>query len=1176
MMTTFKLLRWLPVAALVAAPCCLNAQSTGTATTSGANDPAIKMNPFEVTTEKNNGFQSANASMGSRLAIDLRDAPVPYSVINREMIDALGINNLLQAASWATGQTWISTDNGQDAGGTPQQYIARGNKENTSADIASMGNQRNFYQNANLSSDSYSVESFDFGRGPNASLFGTPNGGTGGLGGVSSAQTKKARFDRTIVSLGLEWGMYHYKRGSLDINRPVNDKWSIRLNTVYHDQDAYREREMQQRKNIDITNTFKPTATTEIRLEGTQEHSFSHNVGTGWDDGVSGWDGKTYARGAITDSMLSTTATPGQLTVANASYGGLAVLGTSTGLTFSGQPNGVGRLPGAQYTFDPYTGTIMNYQNMLYSRGADRTSRVPVWTKTAPDGVSFVRANMGINGNMANGSPWPSFGLGRSFHAKQAVPQDMFDRAIANSRFRIPDFSFTSTLDKPVFEQHSKSLTLTITQRITPSLYAELGADTNKNKNWNWNEDSQGNQANGADAGLGHRTGEIDLNALLPNGAPNPHFLDVINQATLSHNDRETKDSTLRLNFGYNKDLGRWGNYVFNLNGNASQRSQYNKNYTMSMKLNADSRLWSGESVKINSWWSDPVKAYTDPSEVGATFINTDWTSANNPVLVAPVHVKPAYVATTWNKSLIQNRYGLFQVTGRYWDNRVIFIGAARRDYSKAVTHNNPLNGNALATGELPVGWDGNSEIYRPDAPADYFQLTYIKRNATTGAVIGTGLPVPALTRPRTTIGGISVRNPLFANDRFRDDYNAPVVKQYGNTYTSGLTYHALRWASLGVNWSDTYTPPTAISFDYFGNQKSPVTAYGWDFGPTFSFFNNNFSAKLTKYINVREHSNFDSTVRAPVNTLYQSNAVNNLETDVDQGRNSRGVADLPANGDYQNLYTYGYEAEIAANNITPGWRMTLNASDGARKQTERGEVIKAYVPQTADVFKQILEDAGGRLDTSAHPTGAPNSPGLAVLGTVPAGSSQIDQQQAVDAYNNIWIQYQQLLDQGDGTLTRDTPTINFFTDYTIQSGKLRGLRFGAGWQWQGRMTEANLGSQTIVDPTNPLTAIDDPTVNANNFLRLKGSYRTTGSIGYNFNLKNGTVVALNLVIDNLTDNRDVVYGEANMAFGTVNRNREGDLTKPNRSPMPDVIGRFNEPINFRLSSTFTFGVGRR
>src|SRR5687768_8646167 len=71
------------------------------------SDDTIKLTPFTVSTDKDDGFVATSALAGGRLATDLRDTPAAYSVITREFIDALNLIDLQGAAEWSTGSADI-------------------------------------------------------------------------------------------------------------------------------------------------------------------------------------------------------------------------------------------------------------------------------------------------------------------------------------------------------------------------------------------------------------------------------------------------------------------------------------------------------------------------------------------------------------------------------------------------------------------------------------------------------------------------------------------------------------------------------------------------------------------------------------------------------------------------------------------------------------------------------------------------------------------------------------------------------------------------------------------------------------------------------------------------------------------------------------------------------------
>ena len=107
---------------------------------------------------------------GGRLAIDLKDAPVAYSVLNKEFLDALQITGLEQAADWAPNTTRVPDHGHENTWGGSVLVSSRG--------VSSFFAQRDFFQ-MQMDFDSYNLDRFDYGRGPNAVLFGFASfGGT--------------------------------------------------------------------------------------------------------------------------------------------------------------------------------------------------------------------------------------------------------------------------------------------------------------------------------------------------------------------------------------------------------------------------------------------------------------------------------------------------------------------------------------------------------------------------------------------------------------------------------------------------------------------------------------------------------------------------------------------------------------------------------------------------------------------------------------------------------------------------------------------------------------------------------------------------------------------------------------------------------------------------------------
>ena len=170
-------------------------------------EDAVRLSPFEVNTDRDTGFAATSSLAGGRLASDLRDTPVAYSVVTRDFLDALNLTDLQAAAEWTTSST-VAVDNGQqNFFFSPIQYTVRG---------AGAGRpQRNFFPQFN-NGDSYNLERYDFGRGPNAVLF-----GNGSLGGISSATTKRAQTSRPSRQLQFATGSWENYRATFDVNQQI-------------------------------------------------------------------------------------------------------------------------------------------------------------------------------------------------------------------------------------------------------------------------------------------------------------------------------------------------------------------------------------------------------------------------------------------------------------------------------------------------------------------------------------------------------------------------------------------------------------------------------------------------------------------------------------------------------------------------------------------------------------------------------------------------------------------------------------------------------------------------------------------------------------------------------------------------------------------------------------------
>ena len=174
--------------------------------TDKSKENILVLNPFTVTGSKDVGFVATSSLAGGRLASNLSDTPVAYSVLTREFIDALNIGDLRSAIAWT-----VNASNTPDDG----RLILFANELQNEATIRGVqpNQQQIDFFPVFYDYDSYSLERFDFGRGANSILF-----GAGSFGGTPSASYKQATTDRSFTDLKVTYGSWSYKRAEVDSN----------------------------------------------------------------------------------------------------------------------------------------------------------------------------------------------------------------------------------------------------------------------------------------------------------------------------------------------------------------------------------------------------------------------------------------------------------------------------------------------------------------------------------------------------------------------------------------------------------------------------------------------------------------------------------------------------------------------------------------------------------------------------------------------------------------------------------------------------------------------------------------------------------------------------------------------------------------------------------------------
>jgi outer membrane receptor protein involved in Fe transport len=1107
-----KRIRHLIIAAAAAWAASVQPLAAQTAPTSGGGgEEAVKLDPFSVSADSDVGFVAASSLAGGRIATALKDTPVAYTVITKEFIDAFNVTDVVEAAQWST-----NTNQNEGDGGT-RMY------GNSSATMVRMRGikmglpTRNFFT-ISRTADSYNVDRVDMARGPNSVLF-----GAGGVAGTMNSMTKQAEPSRRFAEVQLRLGSFERHRFTADINQPLNDKIALRANFLYDEGGTWRQHEWNEKRALTLAAKYNITSKLTLRAEVEYFKNLDGTMSASIRDNLSAWDGQT--------------------TFASYPSNGATVPMTAAALAAAG----LQIIPQRFVESSAWGHTYLNFQNRYATKGVQQNNTL-------------------ANTNRINGVPVRTvgFNLNRQalIDAEDGVPGDRWNRAIGGSPFwNLPsreDTTIWTNRSLPLATAKGGDASLYLNYTPTDQLYFEVAATASTSKQFGENT---------------QRRGLLDLymdvNRTLSDGTPNPTFLkpyiDVFNYRTHRNYDIQQ----VRTQAIYKKET-RIGRLQFSgiVGMNVQKLEAKGQSMLLPMtSLAQDARSWTDVS-EFSEYGAYTRYTFNDGSSRVWRDNSNAFVTTYNPQNGIREVVQPAFMYDTKrqeNNYVGWQRFKFFQTAGNFdlFKNRVVLIGAFRRDFTSIYTRR------VMFPGDNAAGWDGTTRAWKPDAPADYYSLTYQTKDAT-GKVTGPAV-LPATSRPRgRTSTNANIGFAQYANDRFQDDYSAPVYKSNVNTWTYGTVVNVARWLGVYANKSSTFNlslPAQRVD----GSLVPPTSSEGTDYGIRVTLPGNRLAVSIGRYDSFQE----GATIRAALggySTIAAAPVVGDLTT---TGRNIRGFRQLP-----QDVFTTltdstkGWEFEATAN-LSPAWRLILNVGyTDAVQRDQQPDVIK-WIPQQDSVMRQILADSGVVIDASndARIPDAINDPTKINITKVQA---------AVDAWNTLQdVTIPGLTGQvprATGGMTKWTG--NLATDYRIRTGPLRGLRVGGGAQYRSGQVIGFKAGDTIRDPSNPNAAIDDPTVDGTSPIFAAGYLKAVASMSYTVRLKESgrrivpKSIQFDFNVDNLLDEQDVIYGNINDTVQTgvtLFRPRVGeDITSPARRTVPGNFG-YIAPRSYTLSAKLNF-----
>lgn len=233
------------------------ARSTEAATESPPAAP-IQLSIFEVTSDKDVGYQAGNNASGSRFNTSLKDTAAAVQVFTPEFLSDFSVNSLADMIAYAPNMAADMLDTAADAN---PQFLGGSDLRDTRIRVRglSASTALDFFETG-IPIDVYNTERLELSSGPNSILF-----GFGSPGGLVNIMTKRAQTNRTRSSVRLQTGQWAFQRAEVDHNQVLlPGKLALRLNGLYQDSQGWRTYDYNDTTRGAVSVRFTPTPATTV------------------------------------------------------------------------------------------------------------------------------------------------------------------------------------------------------------------------------------------------------------------------------------------------------------------------------------------------------------------------------------------------------------------------------------------------------------------------------------------------------------------------------------------------------------------------------------------------------------------------------------------------------------------------------------------------------------------------------------------------------------------------------------------------------------------------------------------------------------------------------------------------------------------------------------------------
>ena len=239
----------------------MNPNSSSSTSKERKDEDTVTLSPFVVSTDKDTGYIAADTLNAGRLRTNLLMTPGTMEVFTRDLLDDLGVFNIDEASAWLTSSHPLETNGINSNSMNPASLAFHDSGSNVSLrGMATQPSTRNYFLSATTPME-YNVQRIEAGRGPNAILYG--EGGPGGGVNYITKQAERRPFGSVRFRTDTLWS----KGVSIDLNRPLTDKFDVRYNASVLEQRSFVARVKTESFGNALSAAFRPWERTRVNVE---------------------------------------------------------------------------------------------------------------------------------------------------------------------------------------------------------------------------------------------------------------------------------------------------------------------------------------------------------------------------------------------------------------------------------------------------------------------------------------------------------------------------------------------------------------------------------------------------------------------------------------------------------------------------------------------------------------------------------------------------------------------------------------------------------------------------------------------------------------------------------------------------------------------------------------------